>query len=414
MITPLTMPRLGLTMEEGTLLSWLKKEGEPVRAGEPLLSVETDKVAIDVEAPASGVLLKIVVPEGATVPLETVIAYIGDPGEAIPEKSAAGAKGAIGAWEQGTAPITPSATVAPSAPPAPVPIKVSPIARKLAEEHGIDLAGVQGTGPQGRIVEADIRLILSGREKAPPEIAAAPAQAGQPQETPFTLQALSTIRRTTALRMSQSARTIPHFYLNIEINAAPLAALRHRLNQELEARLGIHLTYTDLLLRALAFILPKHPLLNAAYHSDSEIKIYQEVNPGVAISAAGHGLVVGVIHHANRMSLVEIAGRRQELAAKAQARRLSPQDISGGTFTLTNLGMYGVDDFAPIINPGQSAILAAGAIAERPWGEAGQLVLRPTLRLTLAVDHRVADGADGALFLKDLRAMLEAPDELAR
>jgi pyruvate dehydrogenase E2 component (dihydrolipoamide acetyltransferase) len=211
--------------------------------------------------------------------------------------------------------------------------------------------------------------------------------------------------------MSESARTIPHFHLSSELNAAPLVELRQKLLPEYEARLGRRLTYTDLLLRALALILPKHPRLNAAYHSESDVKLYNEINPGVAI-AARQGLVVGVIHYADRMSLAEIAQACHTLTVKAQERRLTPADVSGGTFTLTNLGMYAVDDFSPIINPGQSAILATGAIVERPINEGGQLVLRPTLRMTLAVDHRVADGIAGALFLKDLRDLLEAPEAL--
>ena len=397
MITEVTMPKLGLTMEEGTVLSWFKREGEVIRAGEILLSVETDKVAIDVEAPINGTLLKIVVPSGITVPLGEVIAYIGNPGDIIPEKI----KPASGS----STPVAPGTRITePAVAPAIGPIKVSPIARKLADENKIDLSTVHGSGPQGRIVEADIRAILSEREKvAQPRVV--------PAEVSYKLQSLTSVQKVTAQRMSESFRTIPHFYLSIELNAAPLVELRQKLLPEYEAGLGRRLTYTDLLLRALALLLPKHPLLNAAYHSESHVKLYEEINPGVAI-AAGQGLVVGVIHHADRMSLEEIARACHTLTVKAQERRLTPDDISGGTFTLTNLGMYAVDDFSPIINPGQSAILATGAIVERVVSESGKLMLRPTLRMTLAVDHRVADGIAGALFLKDLRDLLEAPEAL--
>jgi pyruvate dehydrogenase E2 component (dihydrolipoamide acetyltransferase) len=401
MINEVIMPKLGLTMDEGTILSWYKEEGEPVRAGEALLSVETDKVAIDVEAPTNGALLKIVVPEGATVPLGEVLAYIGDPGEAIPEKTSPA--------RDTTAPTKPTAVVKATDTThavAPEPIKVSPIARKLAEENKIDLSTIRGSGPQGRIVEADIRAILSAPEKAelpPPPTA----------EIPFTLHPLSSVQRIVAQRMSESARTIPHFYLSVEINAASLVNLRQELSPEFEDRLGIRLTYTDLLLKSLALTLPEHPLLNAAFHSEVDVKLFGEINLGVAI-AAGQGLVVGVIHRADRISLGEIAQARHALASKAQERKLTPQDISGGTFTLTNLGMYNVDDFSPIINPGQSAILAVGAIVERPVSQVGQLVLRPMLHLTLAVDHRVTDGVTGALFLNDLRSVLEAPDTLPK
>lgn len=399
MINEVIMPKLGLTMDEGTILSWYKEEGESVRAGEALLSVETDKVAIDVEAPTNGTLLKIVVIEGSTVPLGEVLAYIGDPGEPIPEKT--------NPPLDATAPTTPTAVTKVTDTTHAVttgPIKVSPIARKLAEENKIDLSAIRGSGPQGRIVEADIRAILSAPAKAelPPAIMA---------EVPYKLQSLSSVQKIVAQRMSESARTIPHFYLSVEINAAPLVNLRQELSPEFEDRLGIRLTYTDLLLKSLALTLPEHPLLNAAFHSDADVRLYDEINLGVAI-AAGQGLVVGVIHHAERISLGEIAQVLHTLASKAQERKLTPRDISGGTFTLTNLGMYNVDDFSPIINPGQSAILAAGAIVERPVSQAGQLVLRPMLRLTLAVDHRVADGVTGALFLKDMRSVLETPETL--
>jgi len=399
MITEVTMPKLGLTMDEGTILSWMKGEGDTVRAGETLLSVETDKVAIDVEAPASGTLLKIVIPVGSTVPLGEVIAFIGEPGEVIPEltkmapESAAMVIPPVQASTVEAAPATQAE-----------PIKISPIARRLAEENKIDLSLVQGSGPQGRIVEADIRAILSAQEKG--------AQARVAStEVAYQLRPLTPVRKVTAVRLSESFRTIPHFYLRVELNLALLVALRQELSLSLEAQAGVHLTHTDLLLRALALTLAKHPLLNAAYYNESEIKVYDEINPGIAI-ATEQGLVVGVIRHADRMSLGEISVARHSLAARAQERKVTPQDITGGTFTLTNLGMYQVDDFSPIVNPGQSAILAVGAIRERPVGEAGKLVLRPTLHMTLAVDHRVADGAAGALFLQDLRAVLEAPDVL--
>ncbi len=399
MLTEVIMPKLGLTMDEGTILSWFRTEGEPILAGEALLSVETDKVAIDIEAPANGVLLRILVPEGITVPLGEVIAYIGEPGDAIPEvtKPAPASSSPV-------VPASENITVEPSSATITGPIKISPIARRLAEENKIDITTIRGTGPQGRIVEADIRAILDASDSAPGEPVL-------PAEVPSKMQSLTSVQKIVAQRMSESFHTIPHFYLSIEINAFSLVELHRELLPGYQARIGIRLTYTDLLLRALALTLAKHPLLNAAYHSDSDVKIYNEINLGIAIST-GQGLVVGVIHRSERMSLGEIAQRRQALATKALEHRLTPQDIAGGTFTLTNLGMYGVDDFSPIINPGQSAILATGAIVERPVGEGRQLVLRPTLRTTLAVDHRVADGVTAALFLKDLRSVLEASEAL--
>ena len=399
MITEVIMPKLGLTMDEGTILNWLKREGETVRAGEALLAVETDKVAIDVEAPAEGTLLKILVPEGATVPLGEILAFIGEPGEALPVPGEPSSEPA-----PLDTPPSQARSIESASTPATGPIKVSPIARKLAQENDIDLTTIQGSGPQGRIVEADIRLILSGREMAAPPPAATP-------EIAYRLQSLTPVRKVTALRLSESFRTIPHFYLSVEFNVGAMVKLHAELSLRTDAEPGIHLTHTDLLLKALALTLPRHPMLNAAYYNESEVKVYTDINPGVAI-ATEQGLVVGVLQHADRMPLEEITRRRHSLATKAQERRLTPQDISGGTFTLTNLGMYGVDDFSAIINPGQSAILAVGAIRERPVAIDGQLALRPTLRMTMAVDHRVADGALGGLFLKDLRTVLEAPERL--
>ncbi len=285
-------------------------------------------------------------------------------------------------------------------------IKISPLARKLAEEKGIEVSTVQGSGPQGRIVEADILAALEARN-----------QGSQPavsqSDVPYKLQTLSSGRRVVAVRMSESFRTIPHFYLNVELDVAALVELRARLLEDYDGKFGLRLTYTDFLLKALALTLPGHPLLNAAYHSDTDIKLYEEINLGVAISGEW-GLVAGVVRRADRMTLGEIAQACHSLVSKAQQRKLSPQDISGGTFTFTNLGMYGIDNFSPIINPGQSAILAAGAIVERPAGVGGQVVVRPTLRATLAVDHRIADGLAGALFLKDLRSVLDAPEALLK
>jgi pyruvate dehydrogenase E2 component (dihydrolipoamide acetyltransferase) len=399
MITPVTMPKLGLTMDEGTILSWYKQTGEPVRAGEPLLSVETDKVAIDVEAPSGGVLLKIVSPVGAVAPLGEVIAYIGEPGEVPGETGPE--KGQLSPAVHPDPSPAPGVRVLESTPAASgEPVKASPIARKLAEESGLDLATIRGSGPGGRIVEADIQAALNAR-----------ARPTLPGEVPFTLQELTSTRKTTARRMAESWQSIPHFYLGIEINAAPLVTLRQALLPVYSSTYSVHLTYSDLFLKALALVLPKHPLLNAAFHTESQVKVYSEANLGIAI-ASGQGLVVGVIHRADHLPLWEIAQARQSLAARAKERKLEPEDLSGGTFTLTNLGMYGIDDFSPIINPGQSAILATGAILDRPVNDNGQVGLRPSLRLTLAVDHRVADGAAGGLFLKDLRLLLESPHSL--
>jgi pyruvate dehydrogenase E2 component (dihydrolipoamide acetyltransferase) len=435
MATEIIMPKLGLTMTEGTIVRWLKEEGQVVQPGEPLLEIETDKVTLEVEAPAGGTLLKILVEAGETVPLTHLIGYIGRPDEPLPAVVEAGLRPAP----------TPAPTSAPTtaSSPAEPPLKVSPIARRLAQEHQIDLATIVGRGPQGRIVEADVQAAIQARQAVPPVKASpiakklarehnidlagvrgsgpegriveadiqrliAAGQAEEPFSVPYELYSPAATRRLAARRLAESFQTAPHFYLRVELVAGRLVELRQRLLPELEAKLGLRLTYTDLLLRALALTLPDHPLLNASWVA-GQIRTFTEVHLGVAI-AAEQGLVVGVIHRAEALSLAEIAEARARLAGKARQGKLAPPDVAGGTFTLTNLGMFGIDDFMPILNPPQSAILAAGAIAERPVGENGQLVLRPTLCLSLAIDHRVADGVDGARFLADLRTLLERPD----
>ncbi|OQY32427.1 MAG: hypothetical protein B6243_07490 [Anaerolineaceae bacterium 4572_5.2] len=390
MATEVIMPKLGLTMTEGTIVSWLKQEGETVEKGDALLEIETDKVVLGVEAPAGGTLLKILADTGETTPLAQIIGYIGEPGEKLPQPETAPtdaaplpspqpavAKKKTPASQIKTSPLAKRlageynidlSTVAGTGPqgrivkediqrvieaqkvnvqsaPAP-PVKASPLAKRLGREHNIELSTVEGTGPQGRIVEVDIRRIIESKKTDTPA-------ESMVEVVPSQLQSITRIQRLTARRMSESFQTAPHFYLNIEINL------------------------------------------------------------GVA-TATEQGLVVSVIHQAESLSLEEIIRARTALSQKAKDGKFSPDDVTGGTFTFTNLGMFGIDDFTPILNPPQSAILAAGAIVERPVGENGQVVLRPTLRLTLAIDHRVADGVDGAMFLKDLRALLDSPETLFR
>ncbi len=361
-------------MEEGTILSWYKKEGEPVQVGEPILSVETDKVAIDVEAPASGVMLKIVCQEGVTVPLSETIAWVGAPGETLPGE------------------IAPQQIVA------------SPIAKRLASQHGIDLSRVAGSGPNGRIVEADIQSLLQARQtEQNPQ-----ADAAQPS---FTMLKMNSTRKTTSQRISESWRSIPHFHLTVEIDASALVKLHDSMFTRFDSEFSVHLTYTDLLIKALARALTDHPLMNAAYFDPTEIKLYSEINVGVAVST-DRGLITGVVHQSNKLTFWQISQRRQELVARAQAHQLTLKDVSGGTFTLTNLGMFGVQMFTPIIYPDQSAMLAVGAIYDKLVMDGGQASAQPIVKLTLAVDHRVADGSDGARFLSDLAHYLQKPDIL--
>ncbi len=412
------MPTLGLTMEEGTIIRWLKGEGEKVEKGEPLFEVQTDKVVMKVEAPASGTLGKILTSEGDTVPVVQVIAYILEPGEGAPEEWPIPVAVAEAAPEK---PISAAKVLATPAAkrlardkgidlaqvrgsgeggvvtrqdllrfleekPAPEiveRVKASPRARRLAQEKGVDLSQVRGTGPRGRVTEKDLLDFLAAQELLTP----------------------GPIQRLTAQRMTESFTSTPHFYLTIEAKATKLVESRERLRPIIEGRAGVRLTFTDILIVLVAKVLRDHPLANASWE-EGRIRIWKEINIGLA-TAVEEGLVVPVIKKANEKGLTQIAGERKELADKAAEGRLSLEEVEGGTFTLTNLGMFGVDEFGAIINPPQSTILAVGRIAQRPVVEEGQVMARPTIRLTLSLDHRVLDGAEGARFLSDLKALIE-------
>lgn len=392
MAIEIIMPKLGLTMETGTISSWLFKEGERVQAGEALLSIETDKVTIDVEAPASGVLLKIIELQGSSVPVAQVIGFIGEPGEDLPELKQPPEK-----TIHETPPSSLKQAASTAEPDPSKPVAISPIARKLAAQHRIDYSRLTGSGPGGRIVEADI---LGQLEQQP-----------SPAEPPYELKPLSSLQKLAALRMSQSAHDAPHFYLKREVIVDELVKLRERLLPEYEQDQNIRLTFTDLMLKSTAAALVEHPYLNASW-DDGAVRLYQTVNMGLAV-ATQQGLVVVVIKNAQKKSLAEISTERKQLTEKAQSGKLSRDDISAGTFTLTNLGMLGIDEFFPIINPPQSAILAVGSITEKPVAKQHEIVLCQTMQVTLAADHRVVDGAMGAAFLAALAHMLsEKPDKI--
>ncbi len=430
MAVEVIMPKLGWTMTEGTIVRWLKAEGEEVGEGEPLLEVQTDKVTMEVEAPATGILGKILVPEGETVPVVQVIGYILAPGEEPREewpvptlvreavtaeppartkairatpaaKRMARDKGidlakVSGSGEGGLITKedllrfmelpTPEVVVKPEAR-----VKASPRARRLAEEKGADLSKIEGTGPGGWITEQDVLDFVAGRLPLEREVV-----------TPGPIQ------RIAAERLTKSFTSAPHFYLTVEAKCAKLVELRERLMPAIKEKTGVRLTLTDLLIVLVARVLREHPLANASWE-DGKIKVAREVNIGLA-TAVEEGLIVPVIKRANEKGLEEIVRERKELADKALDGKLRLDELEGGTFTLTNLGMFGVDEFAAIINPPQSAILAAGRIAERPVVEEGEVVARPTIRMTLSVDHRVLDGAEGARFLSDLKGLIEEPE----
>ena len=390
MATPVRVPTFGMTEGEATIVEWLKRVGDDVAADEVLLIAENEKASLEVPSPAAGSVLEVLAAPGETVPLKSIVAWIGRPGEVVPSAEAARTHAEPDRVQQTSPPLT-------QAPGQDGWVKATPIARRLARQHGIDLTTVQGTGPGGRVKQADVEAVLARRQE--------PQQVSDLAVSE--ILSLTPIRRRTAERMAESFRTAPHFYLQVEVLASRLVDMRAELLPMIEGLTAVRLSLTDLMLAAIARVLPRHPLLNATW-ADGQVRTFGEVHLCVAV-AGPQGLVAPIIHRAERLSLEQIVSARHALASKAQEGCLAPEDVRGGTFTLTNLGMYGIDTFIPILNPPQSAILAAGAIRERPVGEGGAVVLRPTLPLTLSADHRVVDGAQAAQFLADLRELLEAP-----
>jgi pyruvate dehydrogenase E2 component (dihydrolipoamide acetyltransferase) len=416
----LIMPKLGLTMEEGTVVRWLAAEGDAVTQGEPVLEVQTDKVVVEVEAPATGTLGALLVKEDQTVPVGALLAHIYAPGEA---KAAAPRVTPLARRmaEQAGVDVSALASVAAGAritaadvrrqvaitPNAAGRVFSSPRARKRARELGVAWRELSGSGPRHRVVERDV---LSAASVQPPMPAPAPPQLAailQPEavrwETP------SPVQRITGERMAASFSAAPHFYLTAEVIASQLLDARERLLPIVERRTGVRLTVTDLLLRIAAVSLSHHARANAFWQA-GRIGINAEVNIGLAVAAASDtGLVVPVLRGADHKPLSQIAAERADLVERARAGTLRPGDLAGGTFTLTNLGMYRVDTFQAILNPPQSAILAVGRIAERAVVIGGQLAVRPTALLTLSCDHRVLDGATAAAFLGELAELCEEP-----
>ncbi len=397
------MPALEMAQETGKLIAWRKKEGDRVSKGEPLLDVETDKAIVEVEAPADGILAGIKAAEGADVPVGRTIAWIVAPGEAPPQEEEA-AVPAARATSQPKSEPTPGGIPAPSAAPAST-AKISPKARRLAKELGVDLSTIQGSGPGGEILASDIEAIHAGTS--------APGRPGGPAVSDRSaghVEVPTTLGRIMAERTTQSWTTVPHFFVSRDLDATALNAYRDRIVGDLERAHQVRVTHTDLLVALVARVLLKHPRLNSSWTADG-IRLHDHVHMGVAI-AVNDGVVAAVIPNAHSASLAEIARQRIELADRARAGKLRPADIADATFTISNLGMYQVDQFSAIITPPQAAILAVGGIADRVVAVSGQPAVRPMMTVTLSCDHRVADGARAAMFLKDLVAAAQDPSAL--
>ena len=423
MATKVVMEALSPTMEEGRLVAWKKQEGDVVKAGETLAEVETDKAVMELAARVDGVLRKRMLPEGATVPVGALVAVIGGADEDVTAltgqahgRTDAQAHGAASAPTVSAVPAAPSATAPIGAPPAPAPVPAapaagagrvfaSPLARRLAAERGVDLRALVGSGPGGRVVKRDL--------DAAPAVPAAPARVAASAAMPalpaapaggFTDVPLTQIRKTIAKRLAQSLGPVPHFFLTSEIDMERAAEARAHLKTLGDA---FTVSYNDLVIKAAALALRKHPAVNASFLGDS-IRLHGDVHVGVAV-AVEDGLITPVIRHADRKGLAEIAAEAKALADKARARRLAPEDYTGATFSVSNLGMYDIDEFTAVINPPEAAILAVGRVVEKPAVVDGAVVPRKLMRVTLSCDHRVVDGATGAVFLRTLKLMLENP-----
>jgi len=418
------MPKLSDAMTEGRLLQWLKQEGDRIQGGDVLASIETDKAEIELESFGSGVLRKILVPAGETVPVGQLIAIVAEPDEDI-ASLLAGASAAAQAAPPKTEPKAPPAPVpakpeakapappppkpetrAPAAPQAPAAesgwIPASPIARRLARDAGVDLAKITGSGPGGRILERDVEAFVAEQAQ---RMGGADVPTGARE---FEDKELSTIRKTIAGRMVQSKAPIPHFTVTVEADMGAAQDLRTSLNAVDPA--AEKLSVNHILIKAVALALKRHPAINAHYQ-DGKVRLFSRVHIGVAV-ALEDGLIVPIIRECDRKSLGEIAREAKGLIERARNKKLRPEEYSGGTFAISNLGMYDVVEFTAVIDPAHGAILAVGAIEEKPAVVNGQIAIRQRMRLTGSFDHRIIDGAMGAKFLQEVKRILENPVQL--
>ena len=411
------MPRLSDTMTEGVIAKWHKKVGDLIRPGDLLAEIETDKATMEFEAPIGGALLYIGAPEGKPIPIGAPIAIIGKPDEDISALLNRGASPAPPESITSPTPAQPQPAATPpppaeaparvpaspalGAPPAETRLKASPLARSMAQKAGIDLHQVHGTGEGGRIIRRDVEAYLSHAVATTP--VATPAQ---PTAAPYQEVPLSQMRKTIARRLTASMQEAPHFYLTRAVSMEAAATWREKLNA-----LSPHkISFNDLIIKAVAMALRKHPYLNAAWMGD-HIRLYQEIHIGFAV-AVEEGLIVPVLRHADRKGLSEIAAETVLLAQKARERKLAPEEYTGSTFSISNLGMFGIEEFTAVINPPEAAILAIGAIQPTPVVKDGQVVVERRMRVTLSCDHRVVDGATGAAFLETFTQLLEEPARL--
>ena len=434
MTIEVTMPQMGADMVEGTLVRWLKQVGDTVRRGDVIAEIETDKATVELEAFESGTILKLVANEGDIVPVGDVIAILGDPAEAPPEverkpvpppakreiepelkAAAATAKAA-----------EPAAATAQAEEPEDGRIRISPVARKIAREAGIDIRTLKGSGPDGRILRRDVEAAIAALAARPAAAAPAPAPAATRPETPAPAPArpapapapaaaggetieLGKMRKAIAHRMTLSKQTQPHYYLTLDIDMTDALAFRSQLNAGLSE--GQKVTINDLIVKACALALERHPKFNAAY-SDDGFRMHERINICIGI-ALDEGLIAPAVLDCQAKSLGRIAQETKDLIERARAGKLTAAEYGEGTFTITNLGAYGVETLIGIINPSQAAILGVGAVMPKPVVRDGEIVIRQVMKVALSADHRVTDGVEGARFIKEIQGILEQPATLA-
>ena len=433
MATQVVMPKLSPTMEEGQLARWLKKEGDKVSMGEPLAEIDTDKATMEMQALSNGVLRKILIQEGESAPLGQPIAIIGEADEDISDllKTASAAKPAQATAAPEKLPESDAAPVVEATPrdqgePAPSTstdakkpqgsaaptgrILISPIAARMAAEAGLDLQSLRGSGPGGRIVKSDIEAAKTQKpaapaRKLPPLSALRTTQPGAVHgPSAYRDEPLSEMRRTIARRLVSSLGPIPHFFLTSEIDMERAADTRRSINELYpDAKVSIN----DLIIKVAAVTLIQHPQVNASFQ-DKTVRYYEHADIGVAV-ATENGLITPIVRAAELKSLVEIAGEVHALAERARARKLKPEEYTGATFSISNLGMFGIEEFTAVINPPEGAILAVGAMAPKPVARDNQIAIRQTMRVTMSCDHRVIDGAVGAKFLQTFKQIMENP-----
>lgn len=413
----INMPKLGFDMREGKLGEWVKKEGEPVGQGETIALIETDKASVEVPAFRSGVLHKILVPAGDSVPIGVPIAVIGEAGEQIDLAALGVARAEVKAEVKAEVREEAGGKAAPVARAEGAAVEggrltASPVAARMASELGIDLRKVTGSGPAGRIIKRDIEAYLAAQERVAPSAAPAPAvtppmaiPSYEPTPEGYRVVPLTGMRQTIARRMVESKTTAPHFYVTVDVDMAAAMALRSQLNALLPE--SDKISVNDFIVKAAALALKQFPNINASFAGD-EIRVHEQVNIGIAVAREA-GLVVTVVRDCDKKPLAQIAVEARELVGRAREGRMKPDDMVGGTFTISNLGMFDVENFIAIIGPGQAAILAVSTVRQTPVVKDGQLAIGTRMKATISADHRVTDGAEAAKFMQAFKAALEQP-----